>query len=447
MRISVNLLRQLIIVTFKLFAMKLKLLLSFIFIAFCLNGFSQDTRAFAITGQSNKNFNWTDIRSIDMATGNVTGLLYEEGKTKFSFIDAETNKVINQFTLQANPATLKLNGAALSSNKIILNNPSPTSLMSAAIAYDKKHEKLFFASMGTGKLIWLDLRAGTETPSFYTVEKPLVNSNDFNDEAFNITRMTIGSDGNGYALTNDANHLINFTTGKKTIITDLGNLVDAESNNGISVHNKCSSWGGDIVADAFGKLYLFAASHSIFEIDIPSRIATYKGSVLNLPPAFSLNGAAVIDDDNIIVSSANTFDGFYKVSMKDFSATKLITKGQIFNASDLASCNLLKQGQAKAGAATLPKLEVIGNKFISVYPNPVSDGQIKISFDNNVAGEYKIELTDLQGRIIENKTVYIKFPGQVEDFKLKTKPVRGLYLIKVTDAVKQSIFSDKLVIN
>ncbi len=427
--------------------MKLKLSLSFIFIAFCLNGFSQDNRAFAITGQSNKNFNWTDIRSIDMATGNVTGLLYEEGKTKFSFTDAETYKAINQFSLQANTATLKLNGAALSSNKIVLNNPSPTSLMSAAIAYDKKHDKLFFASMHTGKLIWLDLRAETETPSFYTVEKPLVNNADFNDEAFNITRMAIGSDGNGYALTNDANHLISFTTGKKTIITDLGNLVDAGSNNGISVHNKCSSWGGDIVADAFGKLYLFAASHSVFEIDIQSRIATYKGAVLNLPPTYSLNGAAVIDDDNVIVSSANTFEGFYKVSMKDFSATKLNTMGQIFNASDLASGNLLKQGQAVAGAATLPEIEVIGNRFISVYPNPVSDGLIKISFDNSAGGEYKISLTDLQGRLVENKTVYIKSRGQVENFKLQTKPAGGLYIIKITDAEKKSIFSDKLLIN
>ncbi len=433
---------------FKLLAMKLKLLLTIIFIAFFFCGFSQgDNRAFAITGQANGNFNWTDIRSIDMASGNVSAVLFENGKTKFSFTDAETKKAVDQITIKGiQNVTGVQNKTSLSALEISSKNPSPTFLMSAAIAYDKKHDKLFFASMHTGRLVWLDLRAGTEIPSFYTVEKPLVSNEDFNDEAFNITRMTIGADGNGYALTNDANHLISFTTGKKTIITDLGNLFDAESNKGISIHNKCNSWGGDIVADAFGKLYLFTASHSVYDIDIKSRIATYKGSVINLPATFSLNGAAVIDDDNVIVSSANTFEGFYKVSMKDFSATKLNTKGQIFNASDLASCNLLKQGQAKAGAATLPGLEVIGNKFISIYPNPVSDGQIKISFDNNVAGEYKIALTDLQGRLIENKTVYIKFPGQVENFKLKTKPVRGLYLIKVTDAGKQSVFSDKLVI-
>jgi hypothetical protein len=290
------------------------------------------------------------------------------------------------------------------------------------------------------------MRAGKEVPSFYTIEKPLIENQNFNDDALNITRMTMGANGNGFALTNDANHLITFTTGKKIVITDLGNLVDAESNKGISIHNRCSSWGGDMVGDAFGKLYLFTASHLVFEIDPESRIATYKGLVQNLPATFSVNGAAVDKDGNVIVSSANTFDGFYKMNMKDLKAEKLPTQGKIFNASDLASSYLLNENEAKMESPQLPAIDVIGNKFISIYPNPVSDGQIKISFDHYLAGEYKITLADLQGRLIENKTVYIKYPGQLENFKLKSKPVRGLYLIKVTDAANQKIFSDKIVI-
>ena len=427
--------------------MRHKFLLSLTFIAFCFSGFSQQDRAFAITGQGNGNFNWTDIRSIDMASGNANAVLFENGKTRFSYRDAETNNPIDQLSLKGIPAPALTNVQGKISNvEVNLNNPSPTSLMSAAIAYDKKHEKLFFASMHTGKLIWLDMRADKGVPAFYTIEKPLIENNNFNDEAFNITRMTIGANGDGYALTNDANHLISFTTGQKTIITDLGNLVDADSNKEVSIHNQCSSWGGDMVADAFGKLYLFTAAHLVFEIDLPSRIATLKGSILNLPPTFSVNGAAVDDNENVIVSSANTFDGFYKINMKDLSATKLLTKGQIFNASDLASGNLLNQAEAKVESVQLPAINVIGNKFISIYPNPVNDGQIKISFDNNVSGEYKITLTDLQGRLIDNKTVSIKYRGQLENFKLRTKPARGLYLIKVTDGASQKIFSDKLLI-
>jgi hypothetical protein len=425
--------------------MKRKTLLSVIFSAFFFCGFSQNNnRAFAITGQANGNFNWTDIRGIEMSSGNADAVLFENGKTKFSFTDAETQKAVDENPVII-PAPLNQRLKDGISN-ISINVLSPTSLMSAAIAFDKRHDKLFFASMHTGKLMWLDLKSTHRTPSFYTIQTSLVTDHNFDDEAYNITRMAIGADGNGYALTNDGNHLVRFSTGKKTIITDLGSLIDAESNKSISVHNACSSWGGDIVADAFGKLYLFTANHNVFEIDIQSKIATYKGSVINLPPAFSLNGAAVDNDENVIVSSANTFEGFYKINMKDLSATKLITKGQIFNASDLASSHLLKEGERKAGAASLAELEVIGNKYISVYPNPVSNGQVKISFDNNAAGEYKIALTDLQGRFIESKTVYVKYHGQIENYKLKTKPVKGLYLIKITNSENQNILSDKLVI-
>ena len=321
-------------------------------------------------------------------------------------------------------------------------------LMSAAAAYDKRHDKLFFAAMRTGQLVWLDLRANNGTPSFYTIQKTLINNVDYNDESLNITRMTIGADGNGYALTNDGNHLISFTTGSKTIISDLGNLVDAESNNGISVHNRCSSWGGDMVADAFGNLYLFSASRNVFVINPETRIATYKGSVTNVSPSFTLNGAAVINDNNVIISSANTFEGFYSVNMKDLSATKLNTSGQVYNASDLASCNLLHQDQKQnsVGVPTLHNIEVIGNRLISIYPNPVTNGQIKITFEGNASGKYKIALTDLQGRFIDSKDVYIKGAGQVENFQMRTKQASGVYMIKITDAANKSIFSDKLVV-
>ena len=61
--------------------------------------------------------------------------------------------------------------------------------------------------------------------------------------------MVIGPDGYGYAISNDATTFIRFSTGKNLIIEQLGTLVDDPANTGISVHNSCSSWGGDIVAD------------------------------------------------------------------------------------------------------------------------------------------------------------------------------------------------------
>lgn len=428
--------------------MKSKILL-LLFTTVCFKSFSQTSNvAYAITGQENGNFNWTDIRTFDMSSGAVHSTLFENGKTKFSFIDAETNRSVDRLLIDGNAAQLKINNMPVSTASIDVANPSPTQLMSAAAAFDQRHSKLFFASMRTGQLMWLDLTSSQSLPTFYTVQKTLVDNINYNDESFNITRMTIGADGNGYALTNDANHLIRFTTGSKTIITDLGNLVDAESNNGITVHNKCSSWGGDIVADAFGKLYLFCASRNVFVIDPETRIATYKGTISNLSGTYTVNGAAVVDDDNVIVSSANTFEGFYKVNINDLSATKIVTQNKSYNASDLASSNLLHNAlkQNSVGTPSLKNFEVIGNRFISIYPNPVVNDQIKITFDRSASGKYSVAITDVQGRVIDVKNVYIKGPGQVENFQFRTKQAAGMYMIKITDANGKAIFADKLVV-
>jgi hypothetical protein len=426
--------------------MKHTFLAAVVFILFYQISYSQRSTCFAITGHGKGDMNWTDIRSIDLSTGNATSSLFENGKTKFSFINAETRQPVDKGMLRLPSAiSEKINtNIPIQASAI---NPSPTELTSAAMAYDQRHGKLFFASMRTGSLIWLDMNSEAAAPVFYTISKPLVNNNrDFNDQAVNITRMTIGANGMGYALTNDANHLISFTTGSKVMITDLGNIVDADSNNGISVQNQCSSWGGDMVADASGKLILFTAAHQVFEIDPDSRVATYKGAVLNLPATFSLNGAAVDKDGTVVVSSGNGAGGFYRVNMRDLSSVKLPGTGEIFTASDLASSYLLNQSDATMNTLTLPPVDVIGNSFITIYPNPVSNGQIKISFENKVFGEYKIELTDLQGQLVDYVKVYVKSGGQVENFKLHSKLVRGLYLIKITAVDKKIIYSDKLLI-
>ncbi len=163
---------------------------------------------------------------------------------------------------------------------------------------------------------------------------------------------------------------------------------------------------------------------------------------------YTVNGTAVDNEDNVIISSANTFEGFYKVNMKDLSAAKLNTTGQVFNASDLANGNLLFASQARntIGVAPLVQHEVTGNQLISIYPNPVSGSQFKVTFNNAITGDYTIALTDIQGKIISTKQVYIKSTGQVETIQLKSKPANGMYLVNVTNINKKSVSSDKIVV-
>ncbi len=402
------------------------LLLSFFSVAV----FAQRTnKAYAITGQVAGNFNWTDIREIDLQTGAASTTFFEKDKTPFSFADVSGRKRTQTDV----------------SSAVSADANAPTSSMVAAAAFDKIHNKLFFTPMKVGELRWLDLSSKNGTLKFYSLQNKLFGAGDLENEANHITRMVIAGDGKGYAITNDGSHVYRFTTGNHPEITDLGKLIDASSNNGISIANKCTSWGGDMVSDVNGKLYLFTAAQHVFKIDINTMVATYAGHIKNLSPTFSVNGAAVDNDDNVILSSANTFEGFYKLNVKDLSTSKLNTTGQIFNASDLANGNLLYENN-KVGVAKLPAADVIENDHISLYPNPVISSQFKVTFNGQKPGKYTVSLSDLQGRLIKHEQVNLKSQSQTQNILLTKKPSNGMYLIKVLDANKQAVFSNKVVV-
>lgn len=407
--------------------MNFKILLSTSFIVTSLSALAQDAgNTFAITGDGSGDYRWMNIRKVDIATGKVTQEIYQSNKTAFVLLDAASKK-----ELSANAQQL------------------PTTSMVAAAAYDKKHDKLFFTPMRIGELRWIDLSAKGDAPKFYTEQTQLLNSLDLKDEANHITRMDIAADGNGYAISNDGNHLIRFTTGKRTVITDLGNLIDAESNKGgISIHNKCTSWGGDMVADAYGKLYIISANHQIFKVDIDTRITTHIGTITGLPANYTTNGAAVDDNENIVVSSANTFEGYYRFSLKDLAATKIENSDTKYNASDLANGNLLFQKEADAkrsfGLAPLP--QVVASTDARIYPNPVTTGEFKVLFDGLQAGQYTVAISDLSGKALQATKVIVSSKLQAQTVKIGTTLAKGMYLVKVTDATNKMIFTDRIMV-
>jgi Secretion system C-terminal sorting domain len=375
-----------------------------------------------------------NIRQVDIASGKVLQDIFKRDKTAFVLMDAATKKPVINIT----------------SGYINFPNPAPTETMVAAAAYDKKHDKLFFTPMRIGELRWLDLSAKADAPKFYTEKTQLLNSLDLMDEANHITRMDIAADGNGYAVTNDGNHLIRFTTGKKIVVTDLGNLVDAESNkNGISIHNKCTSWGGDMIADAYGKLYIISANRQVFKVDIDTRVTTHIGTITGLPDNYTTNGAAVDADGNVVVSSAITFDGYFKFSMANLAAAKIEGSDKIYNASDLANGYLLYQKEADAkknfGVSFFKPVAQL-NSDAKVYPNPVTANEFKVLLDGQKSGQYTITLTDLSGRAVMVKQVLVSLKLQTLSVQLTRTVAKGIYLVKVTDTANKVVFIERIAV-
>ncbi len=392
--------------------------------------------AYAITGGQKGQFNWTEVKLIDLNTGAVLQSIYENGKS-MQVLNARTGQPI-------------ASAMAKATNSNVENNNLPFSTFSAACAFDKKHNRLYYTPMGINQLRYIDL-SGKEPRVFYFEGEAFGSVANLQDEANHVTRMVIGYDGNGYALSNDANHLLRFTTGKKPAITDLGNLVDAEKNGGVSVHNKCSSWGGDLIADAFGNLFLVSARQAVFSIDLKERIANFKGYITGLPNNYTTNGAVVDGDGNVIVSSANSVNAYYTVDLNTLKATAIPSQGQVFNTSDLANGNFAFQKEADQKAAAVSAAQVnrrdlIRNSNITMYPNPVTEGMVRLYFNNQPAGRYKLQLLDLQGRVLNEQLVTIANKVQVEEMLLDPKFSRGMYMIKLLDGKKKALYADKILI-
>jgi hypothetical protein len=387
----------------------------------------RQSTAYAITSSEKGNFNWTDVKQIDFTTGSVTRSVFDSKQTNFTVFSARTGKEIKPLT----------------QNGVTTNTTIPVASLSAACAYDQRHNRLYYAPLFMNQLRYIDLDE-KEPKIYYFDNEQLTPVTDINNEANHITRMVIAADGDGYALSNDGNHLIRFTTGRKAVITDLGALQDDASNGERSIHAKTTSWGGDMIADAAGNLYVISAFRQVFKVNIQSRVATWLAEIQGLPASFTTNGTVVDNEGALIVSSANTAEGYYKVDMRSWQATRIDIKGTVFNASDLANGNLAFANDVPS--VPLINRALIRNEKFALYPNPVATNLVYVSFNIKESGRYTIQLVDLAGKVISEKAAVINNGAQVVPVGIKPGLAKGPYMVKVLSNSKKMVFTDKLVV-
>lgn len=449
---------------------------------------SKSTTAYAITGSAKGQQNWKEVRLVDIKTGKEiqpvftstqqpeilnarTGKPVQKkdivGKTE---AEAEQSRRTQVFVLDEHnnpqPVTDKaeLDKLRTEGKKIMVirrdgfserqQYDKPFATNSAAMAYDKKHERLYYTPMGINQLRYIDLKSNTQKIYYFEDEAFGVVKGQW-DVAAQITRMVIASDGNGYALSNDANHLVQFTTGKKPTITDLGVITDDAANGDHSIHR---GMGGDMIADKDGNLYLITAYKNVWKINIETKTATYKGGIKGLPEDYQTNGAAVEEGSKIIVCSSRSTEGYYRFDLETLQAEKVTGEGDVYNASDLANGNLAYAKKDKeekkeepvqtvketVAEKTVTPVEEIKNSNITVYPNPVTDGLVKLSFSNQPAGKYNVQVLDLSGRVITNSDVIVNMKAQVMEIRLPNTVAKGNYFVKVTGEDGKNSFTAKL---
>ncbi len=413
--------------------MKIKFLPSVAFLTlFSTISFAQSPKVFAVTGKTKGDITWNFVREINMQTAALEKNIFPVTQQTL-YYDALTRLPISAQNI-INPTTEIMQG-------IDLNEAVPDVV--AALAYDSKFNRLYYTYMHGTDLRYIDLN--NPQPKQYVVRhaslKPFATEQGEEDV---ITRMAFTPDGYGYALTNNSKHLIKFSSGEKIVITDLGSLTDGKKNGNMSVHTLCTSYGGDMLADAFGNLYLYSQKGNIFKINPSTKVADFIGAIKGLPEAFTVNGVAVDNNDHIILSCATSAEGYYLLDMKTLIAEKMASKeNEVYNASDLASASFLYQKQVPVKSIGT---EVLGNEFVTISPNPVTGRSFDLKFNNIPAGNYSIEILDATGNTLYKKEVNI-ITDQTEKIMLPSIIRSGIFNLKVISKdVATNIYTNKIVV-
>lgn len=393
-----------------------------------------DRFAYAVTDMQQQGGNWSFLRKLNLQTGEYSPVLLNGNDASLLAYSASTKKQLSA------PVTDAIYGNAA-------NAAFGTGV--AAMAYDKKNNRLYYTPMLIDQLRYLDLKS---MKVFYVTDRSFTGKPQKSPDQGNIvTRMVIASDGNGYAMTNDGRQLIRFGTGKKMEITDLGSLVDNPANTTASIHSSCSSYGGDMIADDNGNLFVFSARNQVFQVNIESKVATHLGVIKGLPANFTTNGAAVNDENQIILGSATQSPSYFALDYKTLAAVPYKITGTVWQSSDLANSNLLATNSKKPVAApvdtevkTIPA--IISDGKISIFPNPVTDNQFTLRFNKLEAGNYTMQVTDVTGRQVLQQGININGDNQAQRINLSSSASKGVYLVKIADAQSKIVFSTKIVV-
>ncbi|MBV9988619.1 MAG: T9SS type A sorting domain-containing protein [Chitinophagaceae bacterium] len=378
---------------------------------------------------------YNHVVAVDMKTGKLTEDIYNT-KKRYAYRNSALRPYENREADDRDESKLPLSGSV------------------ACMAFDAKNNRLYYVPQLRSELRYIDLKQGQ--PSFTCFESQSLNLMHNNEDLANqVSRMTIGADGFGYALTNDGEHLIKFSTQETPVIQDLGVLVDNPKNQ-VLVRSSCTSWGGDLVAGADGNLYLVTVRNHIFRISLPSKQADYVGMIKKLPEGYTSNGASVDEDGNLVVSCGMTtgqnFTPLYKVNWTTLEASALQKVDDVSNVSDMASSNLLFQKDNKQATNTVVAFSATETSednlpVISVFPNPVTNRRFQVKVANmKEKGTYKMILMDVNGKAIMEGKMNIGTKTSTTSFSFPAQHARGVYFVHIADAFDRTVYSQQIII-
>ena len=393
-----------------------------------------DHFAYAVTAVNKGGSEWIALRKLDTRTGEFSNILLNvQDKDQDLFDFAAFKEYANKKVTNS------------SSGSLASFSPQPALSSSvAAIAYDRKANRLYYAPMSIDQLRYIDLTT-MEVVAFSDQFFSKAGKYDFKT-AGPINRMVIAPDDFGYTITNDGNHLIRFSTNGAPVLTDLGELQDDPLNKDMSIRNNpCANSGGDLIADDAGSLFLVTGSNRVFKVDIATRKTTYLATISALPAKFTTSGVAVSEDGKILISSSLYADGYFMVDPETWNATPSSGTHGAFGSADLANSNVLHSKTAANSNLFITKTPNTLSQF-TVFPNPVMDDEVSIQFNGLKPGNYTIQLASVLGNAVLKQKATIIGNIQTELVHIPGSTAQGFYYVSILDENNKVVGTQKLVV-
>lgn len=299
----------------------------------------------------------------------------------------------------------------------------------AALATDLSQENLIYMPMFSSNIYVLNQKTKRITLVENNVAK--VTSCDINSH---ITRMTLGYDGAIYAMNNAGTQFLQISKKDgKYSVADLGIIKDAASNGKNSFNAMETGFGGDIIADAEGNFYAFAASGNVFKISPKTMEAYFLGKISWLPENYSVNGAAVNSKGKIVVASAKS-NALFEVNFETLDAKQLAGENNL-HIYDLASKYFLND----RNAVEVPMIAA------EIYPTRVDENFIFVNLNQTKSkGNVKVDIFDFSGKNVLSKNLSLK-DGNLNEKIDMSNLSHGAYLISVYDNSGNVISTKKVL--
>lgn len=283
---------------------------------------------------------------------------------------------------------------------------------------------VFFIPMTQNRV--MNINTSSKTGTFTSIENA---SLDTKDQGTYYARMTTAPDGFMYALNNNGTEFLKISSGGT--VQNLGS-VDGFIAEAKNLGNETLAYGGDMIADAFGNLYVISAAGNVFKLNPDNLNSSFVGKIKGLPEKYTVNGAAVTADGSVILATTSEF-GFYTLNFDTLEA-KFASDYQ-FPVYDLASSNFLKQTQAD---------NLYGISY-SLYPTIVKTSELNIvskSNDNNILN---VSVWSLNNKKVYSNTVSVKSVG---DYKINLNGALqpGIYVLKATNQDGAEVINTKFTL-